>query len=44
MMYKCLKCGSEFDAKLDAKCPSCGAKDWDIESLRKWKMQHPDQV
>ena len=36
MKYKCLKCGAEFDATMDVKCPKCGATDWDCEPLRKY--------
>jgi rRNA maturation endonuclease Nob1 len=36
MKYKCLNCGNEFDAMYEAKCKKCGAKDWDVEPLRKW--------
>lgn len=36
MKYKCLKCGAEFDAIMDVKCPKCGAKNWDCEPLRKY--------
>ena len=43
MKYKCLKCESEFEAKIQAKCPKCGA--WttdDIMTLRKYKLSHPE--
>jgi len=40
MKYKCLKCGNEFDAMYDVKCKQCGAKDWDVEPLRKWIAQN----
>ena len=42
MKYKCLKCGEEFDAMFEAKCPKCGAMDWDVEPLRKYKLAHPE--
>lgn len=42
MKYKCLKCGEEFDAMLEAVCPKCGAHDWDVETLRKYKLTHPE--
>jgi len=38
MEYKCLKCENEFDVAQDAICPKCGATDYDVEPLRKWKM------
>jgi predicted ATP-dependent serine protease len=43
MKYKCLKCGCEFEANYDIKCPDCGA--WstnDIMSLYKYKLSHPE--
>jgi len=43
MKYKCLKCGCEFEATYEVKCPDCGA--WsmgDIESLYKYKLSHPE--
>jgi len=43
MKYKCLKCGSEFEAKYEVKCPNCGANSMnDIESLYKYKLSHPE--
>ena len=42
LKYKCLKCGEEFDAMLEAVCPKCGAHDWDVETLRKYKLTHPE--
>jgi len=42
MKYKCLKCGNEFDVKFEVKCPKCGARDWDCEPLRKYKLSHPE--
>ena len=37
MKYKCLKCGAEFDALYEVKCPKCGAKDWDCEPLHEYQ-------
>jgi len=42
MEYKCLKCGTEFDVTYDATCPKCRASGFDVETLRKWKIAHPD--
>ena len=39
MKYKCLKCGTEFDVTSEAKCPKCGARDWDVEPLAKYKRR-----
>ena len=39
MNYKCLKCETEFDATNRVICPSCGAHDWDCETLRKYKAK-----
>ncbi len=41
MKYKCLKCETEFEATYDVICPKCGASDYDVQTLRKWKMAHP---
>ena len=42
LVHRCLKCGEEFDAMFEAKCPKCGAMDWDVEPLRKYKLAHPE--
>jgi len=43
MKYKCLKCGCEFEAKINVKCPDCGASGiYDIESLYAYKLSHPE--
>ena len=43
MKYKCLKCGTEFEADYEVKCPNCGAWDVnDIMSLYKYKLTHPE--
>lgn len=44
MKYKCLKCGAEFDATMDVKCPKCGARDWDCEPLRKYLQKQKAQM
>jgi Zn finger protein HypA/HybF involved in hydrogenase expression len=44
MKYKCLKCGNEFDAQFEVKCPKCGAKDWDCEPIRKYSFSQPETV
>jgi predicted nucleic acid-binding Zn-ribbon protein len=33
MKYKCTKCDNVFDTSFDAKCPKCGAMDWDVEPV-----------